>query len=398
MLKISNIRIENNCYLCADIDIDGETNRLWYKTNEEYSKYLCDERADAFVVGLLLYAMEKEQDIEVIGKPITSKLFQNLNATFIPALSRASKSYKEIRIIATTTNEKLNNEGLNGTGISCGIDSFATIAEYTSKSCPEELKVNCLTLFNMGASGDYGGEEARNLFNERKIRGKQFADEYGFKFVEVDSNLSEIIKMNFYQTHTLRNSSAALALQKLFKNYYYSSGTSVIRFKLGDENPAPYDTFSLSMISNENISFYSIGTPYNRIEKTEIVSNYKPSYKYLNVCVREDSNCCMCEKCKRTILGLEAIGKLQLYKDVFNMDLIEKNKKKYIYYLTKKVYLGIPWYKDIYLIFKKNRYNIPLYVKIKAFIVGGLLRDVPRKIVEKIKRIRENKKSMKGRI
>ena len=146
----------------------------------------------------------------------------------------------------------------------------------------------------------------------------------------------------------------------MFKNYYYSSGTSVTKFSLNHQNPAPYDTFSLSMISNDNVNFYSTGTPYNRIEKTKIVSEYSPSYKYLNVCVRENNNCCECEKCLRTILGLQALNKLDKYGKVFDLDLIRKNKKENEKFLLEKVKEGIPWYKDIYQLMKQNGQEISL--------------------------------------
>lgn len=156
--------------------------------------------------------MAKNEDIVVDKTPVSAKLYQNLNISFIPALARAGDWYKQIKIIATTTTDPLENAGYNGEAMSCGIDSFATLAEYISDICHKDLKINCLTLFNMGSHGDMGGEDARNLYNLRKKRAISFAKEYNYKFVEVDSNLSEFLKMNFFETHTFRNCSAVLAI------------------------------------------------------------------------------------------------------------------------------------------------------------------------------------------
>ena len=367
MIKVKDITLkEDNTKLSACIEYNNEINEIWYKTDKQNGKYLCFERADSFVVGLLLFAMEKEEDIVVEKTPVSAKLYQNLNITFIPALAKAGNRYKKIKIIADTTSEKIDNAGYNGQGMSCGIDSFMTLADFTSNLSPENLKINCLTLFNMGSSGDMGGEEARALYNSRKERTKKFAKEYGYHFVEIDSNLSEFLQMNFFETHTLRNCSAALAIQKMFKNYYYSSGNSIKDFKIDHYRPATYDIFSLNMISNDNISFYSAGVPYNRIEKTKIVSEFKPSYKYLNVCVREDENCTQCEKCIRTILALEALDKLENYKEVFDLKLIKENKTKMEEFMLRKMDENLSWYKEIYNLMKENGKEISIEKKFRA--------------------------------
>lgn len=50
--------------------------------------------------------------------------------------------------------------------------------------------------------------------------------------------------------------------------------------------------------------------------------------KYLNVCILEKDgnggNCSRCTKCARTIITLEAMGKLEQFKDVFDLDVWHK--------------------------------------------------------------------------
>ena len=36
--------------LCANINIDGDSNVLWIEVQDVYSQYLCYERSDAFVL------------------------------------------------------------------------------------------------------------------------------------------------------------------------------------------------------------------------------------------------------------------------------------------------------------------------------------------------------------
>ena len=39
--------------LVADVDIGGKKTSIWFSVYEKYAKYLCAERGDAFVIGLL---------------------------------------------------------------------------------------------------------------------------------------------------------------------------------------------------------------------------------------------------------------------------------------------------------------------------------------------------------
>ena len=56
------------------------------------------------------------------------------------------------------------------------------------------------------------------------------------------------------------------------------------------------------------------------MQKLKIVADYAPSYKYLNVCLKDGNNCGRFEKCARTMTGLDALGKLDYYREVFDVD------------------------------------------------------------------------------
>lgn len=44
--------------LVCDIEINRrETRTVWFEVDREYEKYLCTERSDAYVIGLLNWAM-----------------------------------------------------------------------------------------------------------------------------------------------------------------------------------------------------------------------------------------------------------------------------------------------------------------------------------------------------
>lgn len=87
------------------------------------------------------------------------------------------------------------------------------------------------------------------------------------------------------------------------------------------------------MASTDTLRFYSTGGEKSRFEKTKVVSLYQPSKKYLNVCVNKpprDGNDNTCFKCIRTLLTLDALGVIDEYNAVFDIEFYKHNKKGYL--------------------------------------------------------------------
>ena len=52
--------------LSARFDVDGAAGELWFAVPEAHGAMLCPERADAFLVGLLVAALAQGQDLRVV--------------------------------------------------------------------------------------------------------------------------------------------------------------------------------------------------------------------------------------------------------------------------------------------------------------------------------------------
>ena len=63
--------------LLCSITIVGEKSELWVSVEDKYSQYLCSERSDAFLIGLLPVAMRRGLDI-VCEAPVSEKLLFQL--------------------------------------------------------------------------------------------------------------------------------------------------------------------------------------------------------------------------------------------------------------------------------------------------------------------------------
>lgn len=357
-----NLSIEGNSLMInSRIAFGGEDHTLWYKIPSEFREFVVDENLDAFLVGVLFLGLERKEDIRINGQ-ISEKLFYSLSHYLIPAFVQANPDYRQIKIIPDRLNKaNLNKMAAAATGLSCGVDSFATY--FTHKEEVGSFKIDYFTFFNAGSHGDLGGERAREVYEQRYNRVEKFAQNENKKLISIDSNLSEILNINFQKSHSIRNISCALNLQKLFRNYYYSSAYRLDHFRLNANDTSDADFLFLRLLDTESTSFYSSVAQFTRVERTLLISDFPETYDYLDVCTnpwtrKELVNCSECYKCLRTQLTLEVAGKLDNYKHVFDLELFSKVKKRYIGELLVKKNKS-PLDRELIDFLKERNYPLP---------------------------------------
>ncbi len=350
---------------------DVKEGELWYEVNEVYEKALCSELIDGVLVTLLPYAMRRGLDIvSEIG--MSEELYYNLTHHVIPQLCTCNEKAHRTQIKAPLLNLNFNSSAV-AAGMSRGVDSFATLYEYTEDCMIDNYKITHLTYFENGALHMGSGEnyeEMERLFKEQVKETEEFCANNGFDLIVVRSNLNHFLSTllwvdAFNKTHTYRNIGTAMILQKLIKVYYYSSAYNLNQFScnLWDDS-ASYEKYFLPHIKTHNFDVFSSNKDMNRIEKTRYISNFKSSYDALNVCFMGGSNCGKCRKCVRTMLTLDFLGVLDRYKNSFNVDYYKKNKKWYYtnLYYRKDDFSTV----EILRYVKEHNIKIPLSCKIKG--------------------------------
>lgn len=390
MLKIKKPQLCTNdsahTRLQAEIEQDGVSHIVWAEVDNKYTEYLCYERSDAFVIGLLHYAMKHNHDI-VCEAPMGEYLYYQITTYLVDAISKGSPQMHAIHIKADVDSEKLPCACKIGTGISCGIDSLHVLACQSGTSLKRH-NITHLAFNNVGSHGE--GERAKNLFTERRKQAESFCEEYGFELTEVNSNIMDEFEQDHFITHTFTSMFAVFCLQKLYSIYYYASGRQFADFSLNDTNRdcSYYDLLLAEAFSTENMKIYSEGGTLSRLEKTRNVIEYPPSYKYLNVCTRTADNCNRCEKCTRTLLALDVLGKLDCYKNVFDIEYYRKHKQKYLKTLLVKRFVHNVVYTELYpylksqIAFKTRIKAVPAICKEYAIskLKQGWLRDYLKQI------------------
>ena len=362
MIKLESqyiTQVDDKSRLNFDYTVDGVKSTLWFEVDREYEQYLCTERCDAFEIGALPFALKNNHDI-ISNTPITEELSYKLNVNLIPTLCKFDKHIFNIKVKATQTSEKLPNAGAYGTGVSGGIDSFHSILNGCNSDF-EDMRLTHLCIFNVGSFG--GNQRYRGDIREAVIeRGKLIANEFNLPLIIANSNFADLFPSTHEYTHDFNSIFAICCLQKLWKAYYYaSSNTDINVFSILNSSRNDSDEYALLLyycFNNYNLNIISEGLSCNRLEKTAVVANSPIAQKYLHVCVHKKNNCGKCSKCMRTILSLDALGKLEDFSNVFDVEYYKKNKYKYYWFLFEKHYRKDPMMEPIYEAMKRK---IPLH-------------------------------------
>ena len=107
--------------LCCEYEYNNKKSSIWFEVSNEYTDYLCFERCDAFVIGLLDFAMRHGCNIKSEA-PISDYLLYQLEKYVLAVFSKSSDKMFCVKIDAPIATDSLSNANAVGTGISCGVD------------------------------------------------------------------------------------------------------------------------------------------------------------------------------------------------------------------------------------------------------------------------------------
>jgi hypothetical protein len=321
---------------------------------------------------------------------VSERLLYQLKTILLPTLSANITEFHSIHIDAQSDGKVLDSKRGVGTALSCGVDSFYTVFKHINTEM-EGFNLTHLTYFNIMNSAIwqkyYGEDSSRDFSNARIEYIKPVVKELGLKLVTVDSNFDLFYHdYSLLTTFTFRYLGTVLALQKLFAKYYWSSGHSFSEFDFIFDDISIFDLLSVQCVSNENTAFYSTGSEVTRLEKVAYISDFAVTYKYLNVCWINIYNCTnKCEKCQRTMLALYALGKLDLYGEVFDVKYFHQNIDAYLGHMLSNWLLEKHhhYYGEIYKCLIER--NIKISNAAKMYAIKLVCGPIKAKLKETIK-------------
>lgn len=370
-----------NTYLISKIydEVNDIEKEIFFTVPNEYGEYLCYEIADCFVVAMLLPAMFSGQNI-IVNAPISEMLFYQIENNVTYTLSKVFDK-PIIKVIPESTITPNFNPTAVATGFSGGVDSFTTLLQHLN-DVPNSLKISHLTLFNVGSYGNVYEKTQRDFLDDLK-RAKEFSDRINIPLISISSNFnffynnrSDII-FNFSPRVVISLISGVLCLQKLFKNYFISSGGRIEIIKLDKNDQYYYEWLLTSFLSNTNCQIYVANGNLNRVEKTKYIVDNNLVKSRLYVCAADiynnaystnflkdtTPNCSECIKCKRTMITLDLLGKLDEYSNLFDVEKYKKYKKS-LYISVLANYKRDHFMKEVYDLMIETNYKIPLNYKL----------------------------------
>ena len=370
--------------LHCSVTLGNIEQNVYFSVEEEFGQYLCYERADAFLIGLLNLAMRERCDIHCLA-PVTAELLHQLNTELIPALTKYDKALYAPIISATSDSSPLPCAGKIGTGCSCGIDSLFAIKSLKESG---NFEPDYVTLNNVGA---YTGQTtSQKRYQDNADNARALAKEYGLSIIVSDSNFADAFPQNHYRTHLFSSTFAIFALRKLWKRYYYASAGCDLEknFSLTNNHQygaVKYDLIALNAFSIPSLRICNQGMCFSRYEKTKVLLNYKPAHRYLNVCLTQGKgHCGHCSKCLRTLWTLDALDALEHFRQVFDIDFYKNNHSEYMYKLCLAHLHGVGMIDEAYEIL---RHRIPNNIQKQALTAfrAEKHRNYRKKVYSKIK-------------
>ena len=314
----------------------GESRTLYFNVSTTAAGHDPSQSDDWILLSLLMLAMNAGRDLRIEGHVSPLLLhaargdIQHILRKFDPRLSLIQVE-ADLCLQQPPARDRLRI----GSGFSAGIDSFAAVGSFATSGLAPALAVTDVFAFNVGAIGGGLGANVRKAFDLIFDRAKEFAALTGATAHSVDSNLQVFYTgkpgMEFPRTHTLRNMAAASLFQSEIDCYLYASSVSYNEIDLvAPKTLGNFDPILLPLLAPTGMRFLSANAGIGRIQKTREVSDNKLARRMLDVCVapagvrgrgiQSRRNCSQCWKCFRTMMTLDALGQLEQFAQVFDID------------------------------------------------------------------------------
>lgn len=376
MIEISNLRRYHSTEKVArlevdikfiDMEVEAPAETIWFEIDANYDLILADDTYDAFLLVPLFLAMHYKTDLKICGN-VSKRLYKNLTWYGQKILCDFSPKLSPVKIIVDGFASPQPQGTLIGTGISCGVDSLSTLYDRFINEDDPDYKINALFFFNCGANGGMEYSFTQYVAQSRNKRGISLARELGLPLFPMDSNLHEFSHSEYGDTFIfLSNYSCVLAMQNLIRRYYIGSACSYKDIKRAGIIYKAFDfaefceSYFVPLIQTERTELIIDGCQYRRVEKIKNLADWHIAQKYLNVChvsKENTANCSSCEKCMRTLLALEILGKLENFSQVFDL---KKYKEKAFDYKAKVVANADKnvFHNELFNLAKENNFPMP---------------------------------------
>ena len=316
-MRIQNIRSQNNdkhCELHALVKLDthwvwgDEPFPLWLRYPAACLPALSAENGDAFVAAFLPIAMALGENLEIEARVSprllnSIPLIQEIYRTWDPRLAKST-----VHVERRLPKELPRNRQNVGLFFSLGVDSSYALLKNFHEAAPETAISQLITVEGFDVYLWETGRFSRMLSSVNEV-----ARHFGKSVLTVTTNLRELTDrvidwVDLYHGPAL--AAVVLSLGGLLRRVHISAGQTYSRLFKSGSHPLLDPLWS-----TEDTEFIHDGLEATRLAKLRRIATAPILLEHLRVCAADDTsgvfNCGRCEKCIRTMLGLEAIGALE---------------------------------------------------------------------------------------
>ena len=293
---------------------------LWFAFPRTYEPFV-DDGADGFATALLPLAMRLGEAMRVRGS-LSYRLaagmrdYQRIQSAWKPDLFREV----EISCDGLRSRDRKNVSEAVGVAFSGGVDSFYTLWSHLAENEPyPPFRVSHCLMIN-GFDEDSDLENTGRFLRIQRVYEPMMAA-HGLDLVVARTNLLPFLgQLTRSKSYASFVAAPALVLGRLFSRFYVSSGCKFTTMGL---YPDGSHLMLDHLLATETMEVSHEDAHVARFEKTVALSRWPETYDRLRVCFRTTgvqegrdaiANCCVCEKCLRTMLALEIAGALGRYR------------------------------------------------------------------------------------
>jgi hypothetical protein len=283
-------------------DRPGRVEELWFDFPRESASALGDS-GNAWLVILAPMAASLGEPLR-IGLPVDRLLLRNIGEVlaiwkvWYPSLHRIE--------VQADVDDPRPAGARTAAFFSGGVDSFFTILR---NDLPEPGMFPADDLICVGGFDI----PLRNIeaFRRHNVRQRAVADRLGKRYVDVVTNLRDT-RLESANWFKLVHGPALIGIGLLMERRYR-------RLLIASSNdygfPLPIGSHFLTdaLFSTSGTRVLHDGAAFTRCGKVELLSRFPVALDNVHVCWRTeaDDNCCACEKCLRTMVTLEVLGRLE---------------------------------------------------------------------------------------
>lgn len=380
--------------LCSDIDRPSGKFTLYYELPKKYDKYLCTERINSFVLGILEYAMYFGYDISS-ETPMDEALYYQLINYGPDIIAENIHFLHKTNLDIPFSAEVIESEQAVGTGFSAGVDSFYTVLKHLD---PDEksFKLSHLLIANVGAFTFAETEKTQAIFYQQVKKLSCAAKKLGLPLISVNTNYNDFYldvcaekscENYMYGGSPFKIAACVYALQKLFSIYYIASSFKIDKFHFNQKDHYFALDYYVKLFSTLSLMFYNSGVEAERIEKVKYICKNEVVKNYL--CLDLGDNCSRCNKCLRTLFELYSLNALDGYEKALNIsDFKNHLSNRIAEYLSFKVERKDGFIQESIAMCKKNGVRIPKSAYIRSWLIYRPY-NLVKKILSRSKFIRK---------